>query len=209
MNDNDFDYKVKEEVKEKFNEIPLNIDNMINDTLNGLKEKKKNRSYLKIATMLLVALFGVSTLGVTATAISSGMSIKDVVYELVGMSPEYQDYASDINITKEDMGIKYTITSAVFDGYKLSLAYTVESEDKELLNSESLYPLIDFSGLYINGEQVMCSGTGAVNPINDNKVAAVTTFDIEGGNIMRDSFWPKKIDVINTFNFEVIKLRMK
>lgn len=202
MENNKFDKKIRAKLVDKYSEIPENIENVINNTLNSLEKRNRKPNYLKIVAMIAITLVGISIVGVTATAISVGIPIKDVIYELTGFAPKYQDYASDINVTKEDMGIKYTITSAVFDGYKLSLAYIVESDRKDILDSPDLYPIISTNDVTINGNKVVMSGTEASGYINENTIAGVATFDIEGSNVMGGLFGVRKIDVVDTFNIE-------
>ncbi|MFB5198529.1 DUF4179 domain-containing protein [Neobacillus sp. KR4-4] len=96
-----------------------------------------------------------------------------------GLYSDYKKYSSDVNLTKESNGVKFTINDAVFDGKTVTLTYSIES-NQDLGNAGISMPKI--RGMKALG------GTGKTSKINSNKyVGILTVSDLEN----------KKLDVAN------------
>lgn len=206
--DNNFDKEIKKRLSDEGKQVPDNINLIINNTLNSLDSKNKT-NYIKVAGVVIATIISLSTIGITATAFSTGIPIKDIIYEIVGLAPEYKDYASDINVAKESADVKYTITSALFDGYKLSIAYKIESDKKDIINGdEEFIEYFPIDNITINGKRALYSGSQSIIPMEDNIVVGVADFDIEDAKILESGFLGgilglRKVDIIDTFELGI------
>ncbi|MGL4109619.1 DUF4179 domain-containing protein [Clostridium sp. LP20] len=206
MNEDRFDEIIKERLINEYNKVPEEINMSIDNTLSNLKPKKKKTKYLKVVVGLIIAFIGIGGIGATVTAVATGIPVKDVIYERVGLSRGYQEYASDLNISKESNRVKITITSAVFDGYKLRLAYKIESDNriKEEFNNFINAPYLLEAAIKVNEKEAFLSGSGSGTIVDDYSMAAVVTYDFKGEeNFFGRLFGIRKLDVLDTFNFGI------
>ncbi|MGN2337234.1 DUF4179 domain-containing protein [Clostridium cagae] len=205
MDNEDFDKILKDKMKSKYNKVPDKIDLMIQQTLNSIKPKKqkKYKRIISIAIVCFCILFASIGVGITTTANALGLPIKDFIAEIMGLSPQYSDYASDVNITKESNGINFTITSVLYDGYKLKIAYKIES-----IVEDSFEKLTDLSSFLnakvsVNGKEVNLTGSGYSKPINSNTIAGINVLDIND-SIYDNSFMGlTQLDILDTFSFNI------
>ncbi|MEC1526195.1 DUF4179 domain-containing protein [Neobacillus niacini] len=91
---------------------------------------------------------------------------KDTQKKDIGLYYEYKQFSSEINMTKESNGIKFTVNNAVFDGKTVTLTYTIESE-QELGNAGITSPVIQ--GMAAMG------GTSKTTKIDTNKYIGILT----------------------------------
>lgn len=165
-----FDKKLKSKAKNTYKEIPDNINEKIDQTLNKLGKEKKKNKVLKRGLIAAAAFFIVCGTGITTIAIEKGVSVKDIIYEVFGFSKEYSDYAVGLNETKERYGIKITIKNVVTDGYRMSVSYEVESDKYDIHEiKEKLYTEVS----KVNGKEVFGVGGGIHYKVEDNKLIGV------------------------------------
>lgn len=165
-----FDKKLKSKAKNTYKEIPDNINEKIDQTLNKLGKEKKKNKVLKRGLIAAAAFFIVCGTGITTIAIEKGVSVKDIIYEVFGFSKEYSDYAVGLNETKERYGIKITIKNVVTDGYRMSVSYEVESDRYDIHEiKDKLYTEVS----KVNGKEVFGVGGGIHYKVEDNKLIGV------------------------------------
>lgn len=148
MNENYMDEIIKRELKKETIEVPEDIKSKINDTLVNLNTRKKKKTKLKIAISVAAIFVAFLTLGITMPAYAQNIPIIGSIFKLLdnGFYEEYDEYASDINVTKESNGVKVTISSIVYDGIDLNVAYTVESDKKITTNIFELNKEVTVNG---------------------------------------------------------------
>lgn len=131
MNENYMDEIIKRELKKETIEVPEDIKSKINDTIVNLNTRKKKKTKLKIAVSVAAIFVAFLTLGITMPAYAQNIPIIGSIFKLLdnGVYEEYDEYSSDINVTKESNGVKVTISSIVYDGIDLNVAYTVERDE--------------------------------------------------------------------------------
>ncbi|WP_252224445.1 MULTISPECIES: DUF4179 domain-containing protein [unclassified Clostridium] len=205
MDNKNFDKILKDKIKSKYNNVPDKIDLMIQETLDSLKpkEQKRYRKVISIAVICFCVLFASIGVGITTTANALGLPVKDFIAEIMGLSPQYSDYASDVNITKESNGVNFTITSVLYDGYKLKIAYKVEGTVADSL--EKLAKLSSFlnTKVSVNGKEVNLTSSGYSKPINSNTVGGINIFDIDDTMYDNSFMGLTQLDILDTFNFNI------
>jgi hypothetical protein len=174
-----------------------------NTLKNSITKKKKVKSWKKnvVAASILVC-FSATAFGLTFPAYAKSIPVIDDIFRffdskntgLYGVSKEkqstitdngnglyydYKKYSSEVNITKESNGVKFTVNDAVFDGKTLTLTYTIESA-QDIGNAGISMP-------HIEGINAM-GGTGKTTKIDKNKYIGILT-----ASNMED----KKLDVAN------------
>ncbi|MGG2015639.1 DUF4179 domain-containing protein [Bacillus sp. S10(2024)] len=91
-----------------------------------------------------------------------------------GLYHEYKKYSNELNLTQESNGIKFTIHNAIYDGQKVSLTYSIESDQDLGDNSFTL----DF--LKIKGAGGV-SGSNGIKKVDEHKyVGLITASNLEG-----------------------------
>lgn len=154
---NDFDKKIKALIEDGSNEIPKNIDDKINDTLNSLKKRnsiKREKKFLKIALLGLVVLCGTSF---TVVSYATGEDVKDFVFNLLGRSEKYSSNANLVNQVFSFKGGTFKIKSVVYDGFTLNFTYEIKYNEDNLNKDEDINISSDFK---INGENRECNAVG-------------------------------------------------
>ncbi len=184
MNENYMDEIIKRELRKETIEVPEDIKSKINDTLVNLNIRKKRKTKLKIALSVAAIFVAFLTLGITMPAYAKNIPIIKSIFKLLdnGFYEEYDEYASDINVTKESNGLKVTISSIVYDGIDLSVAYIVESEEPMKSN-----PHILEKDFFINDNLATFSSSGSGKFLEGNKTyIGVETFKISKGEIPKE-----------------------
>ncbi|WP_272190619.1 DUF4179 domain-containing protein [Bacillus sp. BP-3] len=91
-----------------------------------------------------------------------------------GLYHEYKKYSNELNLTQESNGIKFTIHNAIYDGQKVSLTYSIES-DQDLGDNPFT---LDF--LKIKGAGGI-SGSNGIKKVDEHKyVGLITASNLEG-----------------------------
>lgn len=196
MNFDEFDKKLKNKAKNTYKKVPNNINKKIDQTLSNLGKEKKKNKVLKSGLIAAAAFLIVCATGITTMAIEKGVSVKDVIYEVLGFSKEYSDYSVGLNETKEHYGIKITIKNVVTDGYRMSVSYEVESDKYDIHEvKDKLYTDVS----KINGKEVFGIGGGIHYKVEDDKLIGV--YDL----LLSEAFIGKmKFDENNIIENEVM-----
>ncbi|WP_194191919.1 DUF4179 domain-containing protein [Clostridium chrysemydis] len=153
----DFDNRIKVLIEGGSDEIPKNIDDKINETLNNLNKRnsiKKEGKFLKIALLGLVVLCGTSF---TVVSYATGEDAKDFIFSLFGRSDKYSSNATLVNQKFYFKGGDFKINSVVYDGFTLSFSYEIKYNEDNLNKDEDININSDFK---INGENRECSAVG-------------------------------------------------
>ncbi|MCR6515017.1 DUF4179 domain-containing protein [Clostridium sp. LY3-2] len=164
---NDFDKKIKALIEDGSNEIPKNIDDKINDTLNSLKKRnsiKREKKFLKIALLGLVVLCGTSF---TVVSYATGEDVKDFVFNLLGRSDKYSSNANLVNQVFSFKGGTFKIKSVVYDGFTLNFTYEIKYNEDNLNKDEDININSDFK---INGENRECNAVGGYSEKVDKNI---------------------------------------
>lgn len=156
MNSN-FDNRIKALIEGESDEIPKNIDDKINETLNNLKKKnsiKKEVKFLKIALLCLVVLFGTSF---TVVSYATVEDAKGFIFSLLGRSDKYSSNATLVNQRFDFKDGNFKINSVVYDGFTLSFTYEVKYNEANLSKNEDINIKPEFQ---VNGENIECNAVG-------------------------------------------------
>lgn len=184
MNENYMDEIIKRELKKETIEVPEDIKSKINDTIVNLNTRKKKKTKLKIAVSVAAIFVAFLTLGITMPAYAQNIPIIGSIFKLLdnGVYEEYDEYSSDINVTKESNGVKVTISSIVYDGIDLNVAYTVERDEPMKSN-----PHILGKDFFINGNLTTFSSSGSGKFLDGNKTyIGVETFKVSKDEVPKD-----------------------
>lgn len=163
----DFDNRIKALIEEGSNEIPKNIDDKINETLNSLKKRnsiKREKKFLKIALLGLVVLCGTSF---TVVSYATGEDVKDFVFNLLGRSDKYSSNANLVNQVFSFKGGTFKIKSVVYDGFTLNFTYEIKYNEDNLNKDEDININSDFK---INGENRECNAVGGYSEKVDKNI---------------------------------------
>ncbi|MDD7795622.1 DUF4179 domain-containing protein [Clostridium sp. 'White wine YQ'] len=131
MKEDYIDNIIKRKINEANIKTPDNIKNKIDLTLMDLPEKRrKSKRIYKVAAGVILSVGVLTAFGFAMPTYAQNIPIIGSIFKLLdrGQYTNYDKYASDINITKEDNGVSITITSIVYDGLDLNIAYKVDSE---------------------------------------------------------------------------------
>ena len=184
VNENYMDEIIKRELRKETIEVPEDIKSKINDTLVNLNIRKKKKTKLKIAVSVAAIFVAFLTLGITMPAYAKNIPIIGSIFKLLdnGLYEKYDKYASDINVTKESNGVKVRISSIVYDGIDLNVAYTVESNEPMKSN-----PHILEKDFFINGKLTTFSSGGDGKFLDGNKTyVGVETFKVSKGEVPKE-----------------------
>ncbi|WP_238918059.1 DUF4179 domain-containing protein [Clostridium sp. YIM B02555] len=179
INDELFDEKVRGKIKNEINYVPEDINSKLNDAINKLGKRRSNAK--KIASICSIFIIGMLLLGITMPAYASNIPIIGGIFKIFNDKryEKYDEYSSDLNITKESNGVKITINKVVYDGLELNLFYTIESEEEM-----KHIPNFDNAELKINGSKVSFSSGGKGKFIDDKKTfVGITQYSIGENNI--------------------------
>ncbi|MGL6184238.1 MAG: DUF4179 domain-containing protein [Clostridium chrysemydis] len=163
----DFDNRIKALIEDGSNEIPKNIDDKINETLNSLKKRnsiKREKKFLKIALLGLVVLCGTSF---TVVSYATGEDVKDFVFNLLGRSDKYSSNANLVNQVFSFKGGTFKIKSVVYDGFTLNFTYEIKYNEDNLNKDEDININSDFK---INGENRECNAVGGYSEKVDKNI---------------------------------------
>ena len=170
MNEDYIDNIIKNKINEANIKTPDNIKNKIDLTLMDLPEKKRKSKRIYKAVAGVILSVGVLTaFGVAMPTYAQSIPIIGSIFKLLdrGQYTNYDKYASDINITKGDNGVSITITSIVYDGLDLNIAYKVDS-DKPMKDAPHLLD----KDLAINGK-ITTFGSGGGGQLSEDKKSYV------------------------------------
>ncbi|WIY62787.1 DUF4179 domain-containing protein [Bacillus arachidis] len=170
LNDVDIDEKDLEEMKvyefEK-EKVKRNLKQVIH-------KKKKTRNWKKsvAAASVLVGL-SVATLGIGFPTYAGGLPIVGDIFRFLdngrtGLYENYKEFSTELNMTRENNGIKITINDVISDGRSVSITYSMESEQD--LGDD---PII------LGGLEIMEAGGGTgssqISKVADKKYVGMAT----------------------------------
>lgn len=187
--DDIFDKKIKERLQVEMNNVPDNINEVFDKALNKCSKHKRFK-FKKITGILAACLTIVLIFGITASTYASNIPVLKNIFETFKLNKyeNYDIYASDINITKENKGIKITINKVIYDGLDLELFYTLESE--ESMDKRPDFKDIDIK---INGKEANFGYGGGGELCNDNKTYVGTI----NYSILSKSMVPEEMSEFN------------
>lgn len=195
-----FDKKIKNRINYEIKGIPEDLDKKIEELLD---DRKKNNNRLKKTVVAAAIGFIVfSGFGVTFTSYATGRDFKDIVYSFLGFNDNYNKYATGLNAAQSSEGMKVTITSVIFDGYKVNVAYKLEAEeDKQHLIDTKGFNLqtnnLGETKIKINNKNVSTSSGEYWNLDEEGNQVGVLSYDVEEGwldDILNTSGLKKFID---------------
>ncbi|WP_040210426.1 DUF4179 domain-containing protein [Clostridium polynesiense] len=141
MNEEVFDNKINEKVKNYNPSVPPIVKDRINSTLNSLNEMQdstyiaskvykknkffnfKNRKKI-IAASLVLAVISTAAIPTYAKKLNIAESIK----KHFNIGTKYDKVTDEFGVSRKSSGIEVTINSAIYDGYYLLLDYKVEGD---------------------------------------------------------------------------------
>ncbi|WP_297633135.1 DUF4179 domain-containing protein [uncultured Clostridium sp.] len=144
MNFEKLDKKVKKDIDENINTVPEGVNKRIDEALTSLGTKKKRENLKKVCIVAGVAVC-LGAAGITTTAVAKGTPVKDAIFDILGFDDDYKKYATEINQSIEAYGVKATVTSAVHDGYKMTINFRIEGENVDEVKENTL-PQIKIKG---------------------------------------------------------------
>ena len=200
MNNVKFDEEIRSRLLKENEVIPDNINRCIDDALNSLKYKKKKK--IK-AVVVAVASFALCFSGMNIAANAQGMSLKEYVYQIFDFGKKYNDYSTELNLSKEYNGIKLTFIDTNYDGYKLRLNYKVESTESDTVDAVKHFKLATSLNTKIDGEKISFSSNGGEYLGDEGCIIGSIDFDI---NIFSDdaiNLMGKKIEEGAKLNCEI------
>ncbi|SFC76976.1 DUF4179 domain-containing protein [Clostridium uliginosum] len=174
IDDELFDDKIKERIKNEINCVPDDINEKIDEAIKKIRKRRVNVK--KICSICAICIVGTLLFGITMPTYASNIPIIGSILEKFNYKTyeNYDKYASDLNITKESNGLKVTVNKVVYDEIELSVFYTVESQNK--MQSE---PMFSSQELKINGKKTTSTGGGTGKFIDDNKTfVGVTEYNV-------------------------------
>lgn len=178
-----FDKKLKNRVNNEIKDIPEDLDKKIEEVLG---DKKKNNRWKRTAAAAAIGFIVFSGLGVTFTSYATGRDFKDIVYSFLGFNDNYNKYATGLNEVQSSEGMKVTITSVVFDGYKINISYKIEAnEDKQHLIDTKGFNLqtnnLGETTIKINNKKVSASSGEFWNFDEEGNQIGVLSYDVDEG----------------------------
>ena len=117
----------------------------------SIHEKKNTKSWkMKIAAATVIVGLSATTFGLAFPTYAGSLPIIGDVFRFLdngrtGLYDRYKEFSTEMNMTKENKGIKVTINDAIFDGKTVSLTYSIESE-KDLGDDPILLDSLDIMG---------------------------------------------------------------
>ena len=196
MDNNTFDDKLKSIAKKEKSHIPESLRKRVNETYDiiykekGHKVVKAKYKYLKVASVLIVALLGVNIVMPTlAESIPILGEVFKVLNENLGITTEYSKYGVEVKKSmKIDEDEMLIIKSVAYDGIEVAIFYEVSS--LKPLKGDNYYLSAMFGGRNIGGYGGSCWGSKS----NDNLFYGIASYQIDfGGNTLKS---PEKLKLL-------------
>lgn len=189
-----FDKRIKNRVNDEIKHIPEDLDKKIEKLLN---DKKKNNRWKRTAAVAAIGFIVFSGFGVTFTSYATGRDFKDIVYSILGFNDNYNKYATGLNEAQSSEGMKVTITSVVFDGYKVNIAYKLEAEDdkQHLIDTKGFNLQTNNLGetkIKINNKNVKTPTEEHWDLDEEGNQIGVLSYGVEGG-VVEEEGWLDRI----------------
>ncbi len=165
---------IKEMIK-----IPEGIDLAVKKGFERGKKEKKRRKHKKIykrigaiaATLALVVIVGINNPEIVQAIPGVGSIFKLIDYDRMGRNlSAYEKFATSINKSVENNGIKVTIDEIAIDDNSMVITSTIEGDGLEEDKG-------NMGGIDLNGEMVKSYGAKD-KKISDNKLVSIVTANI-------------------------------
>ncbi|MCG3088525.1 DUF4179 domain-containing protein [Sporosarcina cyprini] len=182
-------YKRFSELKIDPDVVPMPVDETEKNIVKGLYLKKRRTHHILRNTIVAAAIFSLSILVFSASfpALAAQLPIIGNVFSLFQKESQvvgdYGAYTTAIGMSKEDKGVKVTVTDAVYDGESVSISFTMES-DRDL----GEHPVLDgMVTIEEYGEQNHLMGNYMIEKVNDNQYAGVNIVYLMTGSKPKDT----------------------
>lgn len=181
-----FDKKLKNRINDEIKDIPEDLDKKIEGLLND--RKKNNNRWKRTVVAAAIGFIVFSGFGVTFTSYATGRDFKDIVYSFLGFNDNYNKYSTGLNVAQSSEGMKVTITSVIFDGYKVNIAYKLEADaDKQHLIDTKGFNLqtnnLGETKIKINNKNISTSASEQWDLDEEGNQVGVLSYDIDEGTL--------------------------
>lgn len=125
------DEKIKNRIDKEINDVPDNLQQLIVETVNKLPDKRKPKMKLRYGiAAVLIALISLTTIGITNPTYAKSIPVVGQLFKAMDsfLFSKYDNFSSNVNMTKESNGYKITVSKVAYDGIYLTLAYKIESK---------------------------------------------------------------------------------
>ncbi|QAA33309.1 DUF4179 domain-containing protein [Clostridium manihotivorum] len=166
MNNNFIDEMISEKANLEKSYIPVEVDNIIGDTLEQLPKKINRRVNLPkkliLAATIMLAMLTITTMAFPAYAknIPGVNSVFKLFSKENMIEPIYVQYGSNMELSSESNGVTLTINDVACDGLELAIGYTIESKKdikdgmNLIMNSSAKFNNTDLNGAGLNGKAI-------------------------------------------------------
>lgn len=161
VNDDLFDDQIRKKLKGEISFVPEDINKKIDETVENAKKRRFNVK--KIAGICSIFVICTLLLGIAMPTYASNIPFIGSMLEKLNCK-NYENYGSDLNITKESNGLKVTINKVVYDGLEIAIFYTVKSE-----KPMEVEPNFAGAKLKLNENELRFPGGGESGEFLDNK----------------------------------------
>lgn len=180
MNDQELDMELNRILTESAPTVSELVRSRVDETLLALKKQKRFPRKAAIgvtaAAAALALLVGSSFVSPTIARALTNTPLIGSVFEMVGDAGLYlsgqKGLATKLNQAAEDKGIRMTVTEVLYDGIRLAIGYTIESDNYVAsLNADAL----------INGKPVeTLLGGGGSSKVGDNQYTGYLDYEANG-----------------------------
>ncbi|WP_160671675.1 DUF4179 domain-containing protein [Clostridium sp. C8-1-8] len=166
MNNNFIDEMISEKAKLEKSFIPVQVDNIIGDTLQQLPKKVKKKvsipKKLALAATFMLAILTLTTMAFPAYA--KNIPGVNSVFKLFSkdnmIEPIYAQYGSNMELSSKSNGVTITINDVACDGLELAIGYTIESKKdikdgmNLIMNSSAKFNNTALNSAGLNGKAI-------------------------------------------------------
>lgn len=204
----DIDKIIKDKLTNREYKIPDSLNKKINLTLDSLDKIEKEKSkfnYKRLAVCAVLAFMIFSTIRVGAISMASGKSVKGIIFEDFGISKNYENYADEINKTKEENGIRFTVISTSYDNNDLTILYKIKL-DKNVISQEEFDKLEVNKYLSLKGdnEHSFSASSGIYDIGKDGEMIGSIVFNdldkLKEDSVIFNIIFSKDLDETGEYN---------
>lgn len=166
IDDNLFDEKIREQLKKENRYIPDKVDRVFDEAIESGR-KRWDLKFRRVAGLCAAFIACIMILGMTVPTYASNVPIIGNLFEVFKLNiyENYDKYDSDLNISKENNGINFTINKVIYDGLDLEVFYTIESE----VEMEYIPRFLDYQ-IKVNGNATSFSSGERGEFLDSNKI---------------------------------------
>lgn len=219
MDNKEFEKKL-EQIK-TFKEVPISVDEKIQNAFNRIeenekieKEVKKSKSKINFSRVLSLAASFVMMVFLAGNGVAYAKGEPNIyswVLEKIGIQKEYEEIKTDINKTVEDNGVKITLLNAGYDKEELVVGYKIEIKEgfgediEEKIEGVCIYDeyvLKDEDGTIIEEYYVSLGNHYVVNKISNEEYILYSIRDTSEINIEDEELYMS----VNIYNVQGIDI---